>query len=169
MPDHFYQQIKHLYLNSKGDSTHLFETVISIGQKIGIDNAWRILERCVTAKRLTWVDENIAGFELTSDPLLDGYKTFYEVYLGVTVPEDGEIVAHTAKKIVTRWWNHCPTLEACERLGLETREVCKVAYQKPVQSFLSRIDPRLRFDRNYAAIRPHTPYCEEIITLEDSA
>ena len=29
-----------------------------------------------------------------------------------------------------------------------------------------RIDPRLHFDRNYNALRPHTTYCEEIIYLE---
>jgi hypothetical protein len=41
------------------------------------------------------------------------------------------------------------------------------SYHKPVQAFLSKIDPRLRFDRNYEALRPHTVYCEEIITLEE--
>jgi hypothetical protein len=34
-----------------------------------------------------------------------------------------------------------------------------------VQVFISRIDPQLRFQRNYDALRPYTPYCEEIITL----
>jgi hypothetical protein len=36
-----------------------------------------------------------------------------------------------------------------------------------VQEVLQKLDPRLRFTRNYAAIRPYAPYCEEIIYLED--
>jgi propanediol dehydratase small subunit len=37
-----------------------------------------------------------------------------------------------------------------------------------VQEFLQRIDPRLRFDRNYTALRPYRDYCEELITLANS-
>jgi len=69
--------------------------------------------------------------------------------------------------IVIRWWNKCPVLEICKKLGLDTKEVCKKSYHQPAQTFLSRIDPRLKFDRNYEAIRPHSSYCEEIITLEE--
>jgi hypothetical protein len=76
------------------------------------------------------------------------------------------VVEATHSKLVTRWWNACPTLAACQKLGLDTREVCRKAYHRPVQVFLAKIDPRLRFDRNYAVLRPHAPYCEEIITLE---
>jgi hypothetical protein len=64
-----------------------------------------------------------------------------------------------------RWWNPCPTLEACVRLGLDTRTVCRQAYHQPVQVMLSRLDPRLRFERNYEALRPYVSYCEERIVL----
>ncbi|MFN2232542.1 MAG: nucleoside deaminase, partial [Anaerolineae bacterium] len=83
----------------------------------------------------------------------------------LSVPADGEIVAWDERRMVTRWWNRCPTLEACQALGLDTRVICRLAYHGPVQAFLSRIEPRLRFDRNYDALRPHTPYCEEILFL----
>jgi hypothetical protein len=43
--------------------------------------------------------------------------------------------------------------------------VCKGAYHKPVQTFLDRVDPRLKFDRNYSSLRPYTDYCEEILEL----
>jgi len=43
--------------------------------------------------------------------------------------------------------------------------VCKGAYYKSVQTFLNRIDPRLKFDRNYRSLRPYTDYCEEILEL----
>jgi tRNA(adenine34) deaminase len=68
--------------------------------------------------------------------------------------------------MVIRWWNHCPTLEACRKLGLDTRQICRKVYQQPVQVFLAKLDSGLRFGRNYEALRPYTPYCEEIISLE---
>ena len=90
-----------------------------------------------------------------------------EDYLGLSVPQGGEIVAWTRREIVMRWWNPCPTLEACVQLGLDTRVICRQVYHQPVQEMLSRLDPRLRFERNYQALRPHVPYCEERIVLLD--
>jgi hypothetical protein len=43
----------------------------------------------------------------------------------------------------------------------------KKAYHRPVQAFLSFLNPKLRFDRNYEALRPYQAYCEEIIALEE--
>jgi hypothetical protein len=159
--------VDYQYRNSGGDFTGLFQTILSLAAEIGWDNALDCLERCVIEKRLAWLDKNLETLQRTGNPLLDGYKAFYEVYLGVSIPEHGEIAEATDKRLVTRWWNHCPTLEACRKLGLDTRDICKKAYHEPVQVFLAQIDPRLRFARNYAALRPYAPYCEEIITLED--
>jgi hypothetical protein len=159
--------IRQGYRNSAGDSTALFQTLLSVASEIGLDQALGYLEGCVTEKRLAWLHANLAGQYVTGNPLLDGYSLFYEVYLGVSAPRDGEIVERSDRKIVVRWWNRCPTLDACLKLGLDTREICKQAYHKPVQEFLSVISPRLRFDRNYAAIRPYQAYCEEMISLAD--
>ena len=164
--DKHYQLIKQQYQKSMGDSTELFQTILSIADDIGLDQALAYLEQCVIEKRLAWLDKNLAEFERTNDPVLDGYRLFYEVYLGVSVPQDGEIIEQTKRKMVMRWWNHCPTLEACQKLGLSTREICQKVYHQPVQAMLSKIDPRLTFERNCMALRPHTPYCEEIIVLK---
>lgn len=101
------------------------------------------------------------------DALMGVYHCFYVGYLRLSIPRDGEIVELTGKRLVMRWWNPCPTLEACKKLGLDTREVCKKAYHRPVQKFLTSINPRLRFDRNYENIRPYATWCEEMLVLED--
>ena len=163
--DEYYQQIKQAYQHSSSDATPLFQTILAVAHNIGLDKALVILEQCVTEKRLTWLEAHLAGFERSDNPVIADYRLFYKVYLGVSVPDDGEIVSQTGSEMVTRWWNHCPTLEACQKLNLDTREICQKAYHQPVQNFLARLDPGLRFDRNYEALRPHTPYCEEIITL----
>jgi len=164
--DGHYHLINQHYLNSRGDSTELFQVILSVADEVGMDKALGYLEQCVIAKRRAWLDQNLDKLERTDDPVFDAYRLFYEVYLRVSTPADGEIVERTKSKMVTRWRNHCPTLDACVKLGLDTREVCRKAYHRPVQEFLSRIDPRLKFERNYAGLRPQAAYCEEIIIKE---
>jgi len=166
--DEHYSLINRHYLNFQGDSTELFQAILSVADEIGMDQALACLEQCVIAKRMAWLDNNLDKLEKTDDPVFDAYHLFYEIYLGVSRPADGEIIERTEHKLVTRWWNHCPTLEACVKLGLDTREVCRKVYHRPVQEFMSRIDPKLRFERNYASLRPYSPYCEEIIIMDDA-
>ena len=160
------QRIKIQYENSHGDSTELFQEILRISEEIGLDKALSILECCVTEKRLAWAKVHLGEMEKTENPVLDGYRWFYEKYLGVSIPEDGEIVELSDRRIVSRWWNPCPTLEACKKFGLDTRVICKQAYHQPVQAFLVQLHPGLRFGRNYGCLRPYTAYCEEIIFLE---
>lgn len=167
MKDKYYQVILEKYQNKKRDFNGLFQAVLSIGDEVGLEKALGYLERCVIEKRLGWLDERLDKMERKGDVAGDGYRIFYEEYLGISPPKDGEVVDKTDKKMVMRWWNYCPVLEGCKKFGLDTRVVCKKVYHKPVQIFLSRINPRLKFDRNYDSIRPYTPYCEEIITLEE--
>jgi hypothetical protein len=160
------QLIRRQYESNGGDSTRLFRTILSISQTVPMDEALACLEQCVIEKRLAWLDKHMDALTKTGNPILDGYMAFYESYLGLSIPRDGKIVEATAERMVIRWWNHCPTLEACRKLGLDTRQICRKVYQQPVQVFLAKLDPGLRFGRNYEALRPYTPYCEEIISLE---
>lgn len=167
MDDTYLQLVRAKY-DSKGDDySDLFATILSIAEESSLDEALGYLERCVTEKRSAWLARNRSALLRTADPIDDGYRAFYGAYLGLSVPQDGEIVERTPTRMVTRWWNPCATLDVCQKLGLDTRVVCCRAYHRPVQVFLESIDPRLRFDRNYDALRPHTPYCEEILTLAE--
>ena len=82
-------------------------------------------------------------------------------------PADLEIVRETDTEIAWLSKNDCPTLEACQELGLDTRQVCRAAYEKSTQAFLSQIDPQLRFLRSYTEIRPYAPHCLERIVRVD--
>ena len=62
--------------------------------------------------------------------------------------------------------NFCPALEACNILGRDTREICKEHSERATEELIKRINPELKFGRNYEKIRPHAAYCEEIITLQ---
>jgi len=161
----YIQCIRDKYENSRGESTELFQEIICISEEIGLDAALSLLENCVIDKRLAWAKANLEGVGKTDNPVLDGYRWFYEDYLGLFVPEDGEIVELSEKRIISRWWNPCSTLDACQKFGFDTRVICKIAYHRPVNEFLKQLHPSLRFERNYDCLRPHTSYCEEIIFL----
>jgi len=165
MPN-YRRRIKRKYDNSQGDSTELFNEISRAASEVGMDEALACLEQCVIEKRLAWVKANL-GEVKEDDAVMEGYRWFYERYLKISIPKDGEIIERANNRLVMRWRNPCPTLEACRKLGLDTREICKKAYHRPVEEFLKQVDPRLRFGRNYESLRPHTDYCEEIIELAD--
>ncbi len=162
-----YRLVKQAYQAGGEDLAHVYRLILTIAEETSLDQALSHLERCVTEKRLAWLKEYLGAVERTDDPLDDALRIFYHDYLGLSIPEDGEIAERTDTKLVTRWWNRCPTLDACQKLGLDTREICRKVQHTPVQAFLMEIDPRLKFDRNYERIRPHATYCEEIMTLAE--
>jgi hypothetical protein len=154
------------YARSKTSSIDLFQTLLEVSMLTGWEPALAALEGCVIQRRLGWWQQYQSTFATCGDPCRDAYWVFYETYLGASAPRDGEIVSATPGRWVTRWWNPCPTLVACQHFGLDTRQVCRLVYERPVQELFTRIHPGLRFRRDYTAIRPYTPYCEEVIELE---
>ena len=97
-------------------------------------------------------------------------RAYTLVLLGYLRLDPGEVpvVYEDDRTIIWRSTNFCPTLEACRRLGLDTRVVCRAATEGAVQALIARLDPRLRFSRDYATgIRPYADYCEEPIALLD--
>jgi hypothetical protein len=162
-----YQIIKENYPDNGTDYEKLFQAVKSVADKVGMDKALELLGRRDEERRTAWISKNMERLKRSGNIFDDVLRIFYKECVGVQIGEVGEIIERTDKKLVTRWWNHCPILEACKKYGLDTREVCKKAYHLPNQTFLSALDSRLKFNRNYeAGIRPHAPYCEEIITVE---
>jgi hypothetical protein len=123
MEDKYYELILERYQNKESHFGKLFQTILSIADEIGLERALGYLERCVIEKRVAWLDERLDKMERKGDAVEDGYRIFYEGYLGIAVPRDGEIVEKTDKKLVMRWWNYCPVLDACKKFGLDTRVV----------------------------------------------
>jgi hypothetical protein len=113
---------------------------------------------------VNWIKKHKEIINNREDPVKQGYTTFFKQYLKLN-PTDVQLIKRTNEKWVMRWKNFCPVLEACKALHLDTKEICKKCYEKPVQEFLNQVHPRLKFSRNYHKIRPYTEFCEEIIEL----
>ena len=93
------------YQKEESDFSGLFQTILALADEIGLEKALGYWERCVIEKRLGWLDERLDKIERTGDAVEDGYRIFYERYLGISLPKDGEVVDKTDKKMVMRWWN----------------------------------------------------------------
>ena len=131
-----------------------------------------IIERQRSGRRLDWLTAHGYPARL-DDPLpaipvspREAFELLFFDYMELT-REEMPVAEETADSIVWLSHDHCPTLEACARLGLDTRQVCRAVSERPVQTFISRLDPRLRFVRDYAAIRPRAAHCREQIVRID--
>jgi len=122
------QQIQAAYDHSKTSSIELFQALLEISKECGWDRTLAALEACVIQRRLNWWQQYQSGFTPSGDPCGDAFQVFYATYLKASIPSDGEIVSAAEGKWVTRWWNPCPTLAACQHFGLDTREVCRKVY-----------------------------------------
>ena len=136
-----------------------------IKQLRNVDSAkLSILAQNLRDKRIEWFKKQ--NIKYIDDPLKAAYQLFL-TKLGINSAE-APIVQKQRKKLVIHSNNFCPTLEACNILGLDTREICKQLNEEPTEALLQQLNPSLRFKRNYNSLRPFKPYCEEIILLEDS-
>jgi len=142
----------------------LLEFVLFLGQKVGRDKAFQILEDWITEKRVKWLRKNKGKLDLSGSEVEKAFQLIYKKF-GID-PKDLKITKKTSKKITYCSYNFCPVLEACKILDLDTREVCKKAYERSVTKFLKEFDSRLTFKRNYKKIRPYAECCEETIELE---
>jgi tRNA(Arg) A34 adenosine deaminase TadA len=130
------------------------------------------LEQQRSRKRLDWLTAHGYGprpgtpFPAAPVSPREAYELLFYDYMGLTV-EQMPVVEESADRIVWLSSDPCLTLDACHRLGLDTRQVCRAVSERPVQTFLSRLDPRLRFLRDYVAIRPHAGCCREQIVRVD--
>jgi len=137
-----------------------------IGQLRNADQSkLETLAQELSVKRLKWFSENRPIFEPDSGDILEYAYQAFLCKLGITA-KDAPVVFRDKSCLVLHSQNFCPTLEACKILNLDTRFVCRHLTENPTTELLRQIHPRLRFTRNHERLRPHTPYCEEIIILD---
>jgi tRNA(Arg) A34 adenosine deaminase TadA len=125
----------------------------------------REIERQVAEARIAWFQRKRPESGDRPSPRR-AYELLFLDYMGLS-PDDLPVVSETETEIVWLSRNRCPTLEACQLLGWDTRRVCRAAFEKSTQAFVSQLDPQLRFLRSYTEIRPHADHCRERIVRVD--
>jgi len=128
---------------------------------------WPAIEREVADKRVAWFRRERGRLGLGPQPTpRQAFETVFLDYMGLG-RKDLEIVSESDDEIVWLSRNPCPTLDACAEGGWDTRHVCRAVYEKPTQTLVSCLDPRLRFLRDYGEVRPHAAGCRERIVRVD--
>lgn len=133
-------------------------------EKVKEIGSYEFIAKEMAERRLRWYEENKGKLDLEGSDVRKAYALLLIKYLGLS-PEEVPVIYEDERKIVWRSHNFCPTLEACKKLGMDTRKVCKKTTEKPAQELISKINPNLKFSRNYEKIRPYSDYCEETIEL----
>lgn len=158
---------------SPAEATDFHERVEALVERLAGDgDDLQAKEREVALKRMAWLDRRglsrPLGWPEPTAPVSprEAFKLLFLDYMGLA-PEHLPVVDETDSRITWLSDNPCPTLEACSRLGLDTRLVCRSIYERPTQAFLSQLDPSLRFVRDYSNIRPYAPHCWESIVRLD--
>jgi len=122
----------------------------------------------ITQRRVLWFEENKDAVLSKYRELPDeekAYKTIYFDHMKIN-PEHSKMVRVGKDKIRIESSGFCPYLEACKKLDLDTRFICKEIGEPSVQRLCELINPRLKFSRNYQNIRPCNPnFCEEYFEL----
>ena len=80
-------------------------------------------------KRLAWWGINKDRLKLSGTIPEQAYQLAMLEYLGLD-PKEVPVVYRDETRITWRSFNFCPVIEACERLGLDTRVVCKEGFEE---------------------------------------
>lgn len=123
----------------------------------------RTIEAEVAQKRISWLKQNYPNPDYNPHPTpRQAYELLFFDYMGLAA-KDVPVISETETEIIWQSLNPCPTLAACQAVGLDTRRICRGAYEKSTQAFVSHLDPQLRFLRSYEEIRPYADHCREMI------
>jgi tRNA(adenine34) deaminase len=149
----------------QGDVDHEARIERAIRQLRACRGDYRGVHEELDRRRQAWWEETRESLELSGPLPRQAYTMFLLRHLGLD-PAEAPVVYENERTIVWRSFNFCSTLEACLRLGLDTRQVCREGTEASVQRLIARLDARLTFSRNYeAGLRPYAPYCEERIDV----
>lgn len=122
------------------------------------------LDAGLGVKRLAWIATYQSSLSIGQATPRQSYEALILTYMRID-PTEAPIVVDEPDRITWASRNFCPLLEACNILRLDTRKVCRLGTEGSVQQFVSTLNPRLVFSRDYPNLRPFGEACVETISL----
>ncbi|MCS7369601.1 MAG: hypothetical protein NDF57_07810 [archaeon GBS-70-058] len=95
----------------------------------------------------------------------DVLNLFYIQFLRLK-KDDIEVIKLNDRELITRAKNPCPILKLSLILKIDTKISCKIISEPVCKYVLRKLNPNLKFERNYNHIRPYSESCEERIYLQ---
>jgi hypothetical protein len=141
-------------------------------------NRIKSVEKTITAKRMEWFDENKdkLDFYLKLKDATDLQKALALLFGYMHVnPKDISVIpiyieeqALFTVNIYSR--NFCPYLDAFKRMDINpvsSAKLCELALESPCQALIDKVNPNIRFHRNYRSVRPISECCSEGLVIRD--
>jgi len=143
--------------------------VLAVGEEIGRARALQILARIIGERKIAWGGENLRPEERGDDALaalkLERQYVRANSVPGTYRPSNIEVVERSPERVVTRHRGFCIVLEACERLGLKTSDVCPIVSSGSWEmAYKAVVNPRATM--KITRFRPEAEYCEEVIEVK---
>lgn len=126
------------------------------------------LKEIITIRRVNWMKDNLEEMLAKYKglkPEVQAYNIVFFDHMKIN-KEHSKMKRLSPTKIRIESHNFCPYLQACKKLELDTRYICKEIGEPAIQKMIKIINPKLVFSRDYENIRPYNgSYCEEFIEL----
>ena len=157
--------LKDIYTTS---SAGLLAYIIAVGEKIGKEEALRIHAR-VHAGMAEMVEHSLSNLGIEGQDARAGMALIdaimEEHYPGINEMMERERSEDTPKRVISRQKGWCPTLAACEMLGISPKDFCPIPHEEGLTPLVKVIHPKLQV--RLGKIRPEAEYCELIVELND--
>ena len=101
------------------------------GQLRACGGDYRPIHEDLERKRQAWWEANRDALRLSGPLPRQAYTMFLLQHLGLD-PAEAPVVYEDERRIVWRSFNFCSMLEACVRLGIDTRQVCREGTEESV-------------------------------------
>lgn len=121
----------------------MYRLVMAVGKHFGMERAYEIMSETVAEKRLKWMDQALADFELAGTEVEKGLG----LYLKYFQPKEADfkLVEQTKDRVLFQRKDFVNAIaHACNVLGLDVIEVNNKVYARAMNRMLERIDPGLR-------------------------
>lgn len=141
----------------------------AVGEKIGMDEALKILERVQWDAGREWFKENGPKLDLISDDARSGVA-LVKWAIKTLIPGPGagryqQVIEESSKRSVVRIRGWCPILEASKSAEIDGK-IVYMSYVKPyVEAMLKSFNPKLSL--TLTKLRPKYDYYEFVIELEE--
>jgi len=141
----------------------------AVGERIGMEEALKILERVQWEAGREWFKENGSKLDLITDDAKAGVvlvrRAMKTLIPGPGVGRYQQVVEESQKRSVVRIGGWCPILEASKAVNMDG-EVIYMSYVKPyIEAMVKSLNPKLSL--SLTKLRPKHDFYEFVIELEE--
>lgn len=154
-------------MNHDEKSYAIEEKLVQLRELKSGTKTFKQISDMITERRVSWINSNLREMESkyrNLSPPEQAYNIIFSEHMKINRALS-KIMRLSPFFIEIHSYNFCPYLEACKKLNLDTRQVCKEINEQSIQEMGKIIYSKLKFGRDYNHIRPYKEFCREFIWI----